>query len=108
MNSLDLLTEYENKYGQKALYTTCGVAQPTVSVWKKRGGMTPAATVKLGLELGYPIELLMKIAAVEAERTEAGRNFLMKLAGSLVTHRPTNKNLAERGDSDPIGLQKID
>ncbi len=81
--SIDFFNEFveANKpAGQKRIQELCDVDQTTVSHWKKRGGMTPAATVKVGMALGYPSDLCYRIAAIEAERSETGRKFLTTMA----------------------------
>ena len=86
--SMDFFNEFveaHNPGGQKALQQLTGASQPLVSSWKIRGGMTPAATVKVGMALGYPSELCYQIAAIEAERTETGRKFLATMAHAAAT-----------------------
>ncbi len=86
--SIDFFNEFvdANKpHGQKALQLLLDVNQTTVSTWKARGGMTPAATVKVGLTLGYPSELCYQIAAIEAERSETGRKFLTSMAHAAMS-----------------------
>ncbi|WP_148716825.1 hypothetical protein [Chitinolyticbacter meiyuanensis] len=81
--SVELLTEYASKYGQRGVAELCGVKDNTVTNWKQRGRMTPAATVKVGLELGYSYDFLTKIVAIEQEQSEEGRSFLTQLAEAL-------------------------
>lgn len=55
--SIDFFNEFAglNKpAGQKRIQELCDVDQTTVSHWKKRGGMTPAATVKVGMAPRVP------------------------------------------------------
>lgn len=86
--SIDFFNEYveANKpHGQKAIAALCEVSQELVSMWKKRGAMTPAATVRIGMALGYPSELCYQIAAIEAERSETGRQFLTTMAHAAMS-----------------------
>ncbi|EKZ97630.1 helix-turn-helix domain-containing protein [Cupriavidus sp. HMR-1] len=79
MRSIDLFNEYVEKHSQRAMYEFLGVSQTTVSEWKRRGGMTAAATVQIGVELGYDVDLCTQIALIEAERSERGKKSLWEI-----------------------------
>ncbi len=100
--SMDLFNEYVEKHqphGQKSLAELCGVSQTHVAVWKRNGKLPVAATVKVALDLGYSELDAYKIAAIEAERTEEGRDFLEELATAGVAR--TMIRLAERVGFEP-------
>jgi hypothetical protein len=79
MHSIDFFNEYVEKHSQKAMYEFLGVDQTTVSNWKRRGRMSAAATVQIGVELGYDVDLCTQIALIEAEQSERGKKSLWEI-----------------------------
>lgn len=82
--SIDLMQEYAEQHqphGWKALADFLETTTQQVSIWKRRGGMSAAATIKVGMDLGYSRVECLEIVAVEAERTQKGKRFLLELAG---------------------------
>ncbi|WP_187359934.1 hypothetical protein [Chitinolyticbacter meiyuanensis] len=100
-SSMDLFNEYVSNHSQREMAALCGVHENTVGMWKARGGMTPAATVKVGQALGYDLEFVMKIALVEAERTEQGRDYLGELVAAWMVSRGNPNNWRRGRDSNP-------
>ncbi|MHA6846666.1 hypothetical protein [Ralstonia syzygii] len=80
--SMDFFNEYveaHSPHGQKAVAELLGTSQAQVTMWKKAGRLSAAATVKLGVELGYDVDLCTHVALMEAEKTESGKKTLAEL-----------------------------
>ncbi len=81
-SSIDFFNEYVTAHspdGQKALAELLGTSQAQVSMWKKRGKLSAAAAVQVGVALGYDVDYCTQVALMEAEQSERGKKSLWEI-----------------------------